>query len=184
MARQPPQGYSFGYPVGVTLFMSGQRARLELIVRARDLAVEYETVSVNTDATAAARLMAEHRLPALLVVDDDEAPRAILPASQMIKILVPGYVVEDPALASVIDEQHADRLCQALAGRLVRDCLSKSTPEPPVADPDATALEVAALMAQVRSPLVAVVDRDKTGTHLLGVITASHLLERLLSAAQ
>ncbi|MET7575042.1 CBS domain-containing protein [Streptomyces sp. NPDC005492] len=150
-------------------------------MRARDLAVEYETVGVDTDAMAAARLMAEHRLPALLVVDEEGAPKAILPASQMIKILVPAYVVEDPALAAVIDERHADRLCQALKGRTVRDCLSKTVPAPPVAEPDATALEVAAQMAQVRSPLVAVV--DKSGTRLLGVITASHLLEQLLIAA-
>jgi CBS-domain-containing membrane protein len=152
-------------------------------VRARDLAVEYETVGVDSDALDAARLMAEHRLPALLVLDERGAPKAILPASQMIKILVPGYVVEDPTLAAVVDERHADRLCEALAGRKVRDCLSKTAPPPAIAAPDDTALEVAAQMAQVRSPLVAVVDRDRSGTRLLGVITASHLLERLLAAA-
>ena len=162
---------------------SGHTAEREPIVRARDLAVEYETVSVDTDAMTAARLMAEHRLPALLVVDEKGAPKAILPASQMIKILVPSYVIDDPALAAVVDERHADRLCQALKGRTVRDCLSKSVPAPPVAEPDATALEVAALMAQVRSPLVAVVEEDRAGRRLLGVITASHLLERLLTAA-
>jgi hypothetical protein len=42
---------------------------------------------------------------------------------------------------------------------------------------------VAALMAQVRSPLVAVAEKAKDGTHLLGVITASHLLHELLGAA-
>ncbi|MER0479965.1 CBS domain-containing protein [Streptomyces sp. Edi2] len=152
-------------------------------MRARDLAVEYETVSLDSEALDAARLMAEHRLPGLLVVDEKGAPAAILPASQMVKVLVPGYVVEDPTLAAVVDERHADRLCQALAGRTVRECLSRSAPTPPVASPDDTALEVAALMAQVRSPLVAVVDKDESGVRLLGVITASHLLERLLLAA-
>lgn len=100
----------------------------------------------------------------------------------MVKFLVPAYVVEDPTLAAVVDERHADRLCEALAGRKVRDCLSKSTPPPAVAAPDDTALEVAAQMAQVRSPLVAVVEKDGAGVRLLGVITASHLLERLLAA--
>ncbi|MET8560596.1 CBS domain-containing protein [Streptomyces flaveolus] len=152
-------------------------------MRARDLAVGYETIGVDTDAMAAARLMAENKLPALLVVDDEGMPQAILPASQMIKILVPAYVIEDPTLAAVVDERHADRLCKALVGRTVRDCLSKSVPAPPLAEPDATALEVAALMAQVRSPLGAVVDRGEGGPRLLGVVTASHLLERLLIAA-
>ncbi|MCZ0984767.1 CBS domain-containing protein [Streptomyces diastatochromogenes] len=151
-------------------------------MRARDLAVEYETVGLDSDALDAARLMAEHRLPALLVVDEQGAPKAILPASQMIKILVPAYVIEDPTLAAVVDERHADRLCEALAGRKVRECLSKTAPPPVVAAPDDTALEVAAQMAQVRSPLVAVVEKNKAGGRLLGVITASHLLERLLAA--
>lgn len=152
-------------------------------MRARDLAVEYESVRVDGDATDAARLMAEHRLPGLLVLDERGEPKAILPASQMIKVLVPAYVVEDPTLAAVVDEKHADRLCQKLVGRTVGDCLSRTTPAPPIADPDDTALEVAALMAQLRSPLVAVAEKAKDGTHLLGVITASHLLHELLGAA-
>ncbi|MFE6555816.1 CBS domain-containing protein [Streptomyces sp. NPDC057746] len=152
-------------------------------MRARDLVVEYQSVSVDSDALEAARLMAEHKLPALLVLDERGEPKAILPASQMVKALVPAYVVEDPTLAAVVDEQHADRLCQALAGLRVGDCLSSTAPAPPIADPDDTALEVAALMARVRSPLVAVATKDKDGTHLLGVVTASHLLHELLGKA-
>ncbi|WP_406005145.1 CBS domain-containing protein [Streptomyces sp. NBC_00637] len=160
-------------------------------MRARDLAVEYETVSVDSDAMDAARLMAEHKLPGLLVLDARGEPKAILPASQMIKVLLPAYVVEDPTLAAVIDEKHADRLCQALAGRRVGDCLSSKAAPPPIADPDDTALEVAALMAQAHSPLVAVTEkvkagpgsREQGGTQLLGVITASHLLHELLGSA-
>ncbi|MEV6958034.1 CBS domain-containing protein [Streptomyces sp. NPDC051207] len=152
-------------------------------MRARDLAVEYETVSVDSDALDAARLMAEHKLPGLLVLDERGEPKAILPASQMVKVLVPAYVIEDPTLAAVVDEPHADRLCQALAGRRVGECLSGRTAKPPIAEPDDTALEVAALMARVHSPLVAVAERAKDGMHLLGVITASHLLHALLAAA-
>ncbi|UYB41476.1 CBS domain-containing protein [Streptomyces sp. Je 1-4] len=153
-------------------------------MRARDLAVDYESVNVDSDALAAARLMAEHKLPGLLVLDEQGEPRAILPASQMVKVLVPEYVIEDPALAAVVDEKHADRLCQALAGRSVGDCLPIDAPPPPLADPDDTALEVAALMARVRSPLVAVAEKAKEdGTHLLGVITAAHLLHELLEAS-
>ncbi|MCX4767878.1 CBS domain-containing protein [Streptomyces sp. NBC_01275] len=151
-------------------------------MRARDLAVGYETVSVDSDALDAARLMAEHRLPGLLVLDAKGEPKAILPASQMVRTLVPEYVIEDPALAAVIDEKHADRLCQALAGRRVGDCLSDKPTPPPVVDPDDTALEVAALMARVRSPLVAVVEKQAGGARLLGVITASRLLHELLGA--
>ncbi|PWI13165.1 hypothetical protein DI272_02725 [Streptomyces sp. Act143] len=151
-------------------------------MRARDLAVGYETVSVDSDALDAARLLAEHRLPGLLVLDERGEPKAILPASQMVKVLVPAYVIEDPTLAAVVDEKHADRLCASLEGRTVGDCLSSKAEPPPIAAPDDTALEVAALMARVRSPLVAVAEKDKAGTHLIGVITASHLLHELLGA--
>ncbi len=152
-------------------------------MRARDLAEEYEAVSIGSDALEAARLMSEHRLPGLLVLDGRGEPKAILPASQMVKILVPSYVIDDPALAAVIDEKHADRLCEALAGRRVGDCLPPTTAPPPIADPDDTALEVAALMARVRSPLVAVAEKTREGTRLFGVITASHLLHELLGSA-
>lgn len=151
-------------------------------MRARDLADPYETVTTETDALEAARLMVRHRLPGLLVLDGQGAPKAILPASQMIRMLVPGYVLEDPTLAAVIDEKHADRLCAALRGRTVGDCLPTAATAPPIAAPDDTVLEVAALMAQQRSPLVAVVERHKDGARLLGAITATHLLDRLLDA--
>jgi CBS domain-containing protein len=151
-------------------------------MRARELAVQYPSVTLDSDALAAARMLAERRLPGLLVMDERGRPYAVLPASRLIKLLVPDYVIEDPALAAVIDERHADRFCLSLAGRPVRDCLPRERQAPPAADPDDTVLEVAALMARERSPLVAVVERDKGGARLLGVITAAHLLERLLGA--
>ncbi|WP_432137754.1 MULTISPECIES: CBS domain-containing protein [unclassified Streptomyces] len=161
-------------------------------MRARELAVGYEAVHMDSGALAAARLMAEHRLPGLLVLDAAGEPKAILPASQMVKVLVPRYVLDDPTLASVVDEHHADRFCEALADRTVGDCLPSSAMPPPMADADDTALEVATLMARARSPLVAVAEHTRTGAdgrkhgggaHLLGVITASHLLHVLLDAA-
>jgi CBS domain-containing protein len=44
-------------------------------------------------------------------------------------------------------------------------------------DGDTTVLECAAEMARLRSPLLVVVDGDG---HVLGLLTASHLLEKLL----
>ncbi|WP_439676768.1 CBS domain-containing protein [Embleya sp. MST-111070] len=153
-------------------------------MRARDLATQYPVVTLDGDALDAARLVAEQRLPGVLVLDDSGEPYAILPASRLVGLLVPGYVLDDPALAAVIDEPHADRLCRALAGRTVRECLPREKPVPSITGPDATALEVAALMARERSPLIAVIDRPNErpagGPRLLGVITASHLLEQLL----
>jgi CBS domain-containing protein len=158
-------------------------------MRARDLAEEYPSVTLGSDILEAARLLAGGRLPGLLVVDERGGPQAVLPASHLVKLLVPGYVIEDPALARVVDEQHADRLCQALAGRPVSDALppEHDRHKPPTADAEDTALEVAALMARERSPLVVVtegggdeVPARGAPPRMLGVITAPHLLDRLL----
>jgi CBS domain-containing protein len=54
----------------------------------------------------------------------------------------------------------------------------------PVVDRDATPLEVAALMARMHSPMVAVVDGDGAAGigRVVGAITASLLLDHLLPA--
>jgi CBS domain-containing protein len=51
--------------------------------------------------------------------------------------------------------------------------------ELPVVDPDATTLEVAAVMVQMHSPIVAVVDESG---QLLGAVTLSRLFEVLFPA--
>ncbi len=150
------------------------------MMRARDLARDYPSVTLSSDALAAAQTLARGRLPVLLVTEDDGRPHSVLPAAGLISALVPSYVVEDPALSAVIDERHADVLGRALAGRPVRDCLPAGRPTLPVADADDTVVEVAALMARWHSPLVAVVERHGRVTRTLGVITATDLLDRLL----
>lgn len=59
-----------------------------------------------------------------------------------------------------------------MAELLPRECR-----ELPVADPDATVLDVAAVMARSRSPLVAVAERNRP---LIGAITLDSMLDRLL----
>ncbi|MFZ5850999.1 MAG: CBS domain-containing protein [Actinomycetota bacterium] len=144
---------------------------------ARDLARPYPTVGLEDDALDAARLLAQRQLPGLLVVDGAGRPHTVLPGSQVLRFLVPGYVQDDPALARVYGERAAEEVCARLPGRPVRELLPRDRDEVPVVDDDATLLEVAAVMARVRSPLVAVVDREG---RLLGGIVVSRLLSALL----
>ena len=145
-------------------------------MRAKNIAEEDPVVSVDTDALEAARMLAEHRLPGLLVTDASGRPYAVLPASQVVRFIVPRYVQDDPSLAGVLNESMADRSAEKLTGRTVRDVLPEHLLEVPPAQADDTLIEVAALMARLRSPLVAVVEDGK----LLGVITASRVLEAVL----
>ncbi len=146
---------------------------------ARDLAQPFPTVGLDSDALDAARTLAEDRLPGLIVLDDDGLPYTVLPGTQVLRFVVPTYVQEDPALARAYDEKSADELCSRLASRPVRDLLPKRKDmlDLPVVAADATAIEVAAVMASMHSPLVAVVD-EKT---LLGAIRLTDLLAHLLA---
>ena len=79
-------------------------------------------------------------------------------------------------LARVYDERHADALTGKLAGTPVRTLLRVERTEPPVVDGGATSVEIAAVMARLHSPLVAVVEQGR----FLGVITVGRLIERML----
>lgn len=145
-------------------------------MRARDLAVEFPTVTLDTPALEAAKLLADLDLPGLILVDESGRPHSILPGTQVLRLAVPTYCQDDPALARVVDEAHADRFLHRLGGKSVRECLPEQRRELPVADPDATVLELAALMARTHSPLVAVVEGDR----LIGAVTLQSLLDRAL----
>ncbi len=147
-------------------------------MRARDLITDFPTVTLGTSIAAAARLLARQRLPGLIVVDEQGLPLSVLPGTQVLRLAVPDYCQEDPALARVVDEEHADRFLRSLADRTVRDALPPRPRELPITDPDATLLEMAALMARTRSPLVAVVDDGQ----LRGAVTLQTLLDRAVSA--
>lgn len=141
------------------------------------MAEEFPVVDLDSDALDAARLLAAHRLPGIVVTDRTGCPHTILPASQVVAFLVPSYVRDDPSLAAVLDEPMADRVADKLAGKTVRTLLPAKPPELPRVNSDDTIIEVAAIMARLRCPLVAVMD----GTTLLGVISASRLLEVALA---
>lgn len=147
-------------------------------MRARDLVEPYPTVDIDSNAMDAARLMAEQRLVGVVVMEKGR-PYAILPGSQLLRMAVPRYILEDPALARVVDERHADLMCTKLADQTIREVLPHRHLPPVTVPPDATALEIAAAMGQAHTPLVAVMDGDT----YLGVITAPGLFHRLLSVA-
>ncbi|WP_344237382.1 CBS domain-containing protein [Kribbella hippodromi] len=142
------------------------------------IAEDFPVVSLDDDALAAVQLLAGHRLPGLIVTRPDGSPYAVLPASQVVRFLVPSYVQDDPSLARVIDEPLADRLADKLSGLTVRKLLPDEPREIPVVAHDDTLLEIAATMARLRCPLVAVV-RDR---RIVGAITASRLLELAVGA--
>ena len=146
-------------------------------MHAEDIAEDFPVVTIDSDALEAARTLAEHRLPGIVVTDSSGQPYAVLPASQVVRFIVPRYIQDDPSLAGVLSESMADRAAEKLGGKTVRDVLPEHLLDVPAAHADDTIIEVAALMARLRSPLIAVIKDGK----LHGVITASRLLAAALT---
>lgn len=151
-------------------------------MRARDLAEPFPAVGLDSDVLEAARAMAAAGHPGLVVVDENGRPHTVVPGSQVMRALVPPYIQDDPSLARALDEQGADELLDRLARHTVRDLLDgrPDTRELPIVDADATALEIAAVMARMRSPLAAVTD----GAEYLGAVTLTRLLQQLLGGLE
>ena len=146
-------------------------------MRAGDVTIQMSTVTEGTPAREAAKVLAAQDLPGLIVVDGKGCPLTVLAGTQVLRMALPSYCQDDPALARVIDEAAADVILDGIGQRTVADLLPRSRPELPAVSADATLLEVAAVMARFNVPLVAVVDNDRVMT---GAITLDGLLDRVL----
>ena len=140
-------------------------------MRAASIDEEFPVVDIDSPALDAARMLAEHRLPGIVVLTADGQLYAVLPASQVVRFIVPRYVQDDPLLARVLAESMADAAAETLGGKTIRELLPKRQLTLPTVDADDTILEVATIMGRLQTPLIAVMQQ---GT-LHGVITAARL---------
>jgi len=154
---------------------SATEAKRDGAMQAGDIAVSLPTVTIADPVAKAVRMMAVGRLPGLIVVDAASRPTAVLPGSQVLRLAIPGSYQEDPMLARTVDEVRADSFWREVGGLSVGDCLQRRPLRPATVALDATLLEIAAVMARLRSPLVAVVDAE-------GVLVGTITLERLLTS--
>ena len=146
-------------------------------MRAEDLDEQFPIVDVDSDALEAARMIAEHGLPGVIVVDAYRKPHAVLLASEVLHLILPRYVQDNVMLAGVMGDALADH-AQSLAGKTVGEVVPKPPRRIPSVDARDGVIKVAAEIAQLRCPLIAV---TKNGT-LHGVITASRLLAAALKS--
>ncbi len=146
---------------------------------ARELAESFPTLPLTAPALEAARILGRQNLPGLIVVGKSGAARAVLSGDQVLRAALPVYCLEDPALVRVIDAPAADIFADGLAGRTVADCLPPHRGERAVVGPEATVLEIAALMARTGTPIVAV---NGGPGQVLGAVTIDALLDRMIGA--
>ena len=150
---------------------------------AETLAERVPMVSRETTGAEAARVIAEYRLSGLVVADADGVPIAVVPGSQILGLVLPQFVRDDPNLAHAYDESGADELCGVLnrgtIGELI-DAKKLTAHKPPSVLPEDTLIEVASVMDNGHLPLVLVTDREG---RYHGAITMSRLLAAIATAA-
>lgn len=152
-------------------------------MRAEQLVEQVPTVRRATTGAEAARVLAEYRLAALLVTDDDGDPIAVVPGSQLLAIVLPRWVRDDRRLAHVYDEKGADEIARRLNESTIGDLLDDDKLEPddtPSVLPEDTLLEVASAMDEHHCPMLVV--RDRQGA-FHGVITMSRVVAAIATAA-
>ncbi|MFF3314761.1 CBS domain-containing protein [Streptomyces sp. NPDC003035] len=153
-------------------------------MQASELVEPYPVVCTDDDAVVAARLFVERRLPALLVVDRDGRPYAVVPGSQLLGVLVPDFVRERPRLAQALRGDEGEGLDQVLSGLSVAEWIPGQPVMPTVVGPSTGAVEIAALMVSTHTPLVVVVEAGADGVRTRGAITAARLMRHFLGDGQ
>lgn len=122
-------------------------------MRVSDLAITLPMVDRSTTAVEAAQIIARDSRASVVVADDSGHPVAVISAVDVMRGLVPGYILDDLSLAAVFDEKGADEVWADVPLRTIGDLIDDD--ESRVldileVDPDTTLLEVAAQMAHRR----------------------------------
>lgn len=150
-------------------------------MHAADVVESLPTVLPDDDVLAAVRTLSQRGLPGLVVADDRGEVVGCISWVDLLRAVFPQYLMDDPALARVIDEGRADRMAAALAGISVREVLTRGPDRIPRVGPQATLVELAESMVRRKCPF-ALVERHEGG--VLGVVTANRLLDVLATAEE
>lgn len=133
---------------------------------------------LDTPAVAAAQLLPGQNFPRSIAAGDIGRPSTVLPSAQVLRLAVPSYRQDDPALARVAGATHAGLLLRGRAGRPARQRLPGQPWRPPVGTAGATVLEVAAVIARTGIPTVAVPGDGR----IRAALTLDALLNRMLAS--
>jgi CBS domain-containing protein len=146
-------------------------------MKARDLMKAARVVRPADTCNTLIEAFADPEVRGVAVVTDMGELVGLITDQDMLAALLPSYVVDDEALARVLEEDAGARLSARLAGRQTRDLIDETSREEAVVAPDDTLIEVADTMVRSKGPAVLVVE----GQRVVGVITADVLLKAVLS---
>ena len=123
-------------------------------MRVSELAISLPVVDRETSVVTAAQIIARDSRASIVVANAVGHPVAAIAAIDVLRVLVPRYVMDDVSLAAVFDEKGADEVWRDVPERTIGELVDDD--ESRVLDilevePDDTLLEVAARMADARA---------------------------------
>jgi len=129
-------------------------------MRASDFTTSLVVVDRSTSALDAVRLIADQDLIGLVIAEDGAHPSSVVSSVDVLRYLLPRYLLDDLALTNTVGDVGLDDLRQGLEGRTIGDLVDDSTvrTRPVLVVPaDAGPIEIAARMVD-RGTQVALVE--------------------------
>lgn len=145
-------------------------------MKARDLMLPVREVRPEDPAAELVDAFRDPSVRAVAVVTDVGELVGAFSDEDMLGAVLPSYVVDDEALAGVLEEEAGTHLARRLEGKRVKDLLDASRPSHSVVGPDDTLIEAAATMVRSGDPAILVVEEGR----VLGVLPVDVLLPALL----
>ncbi len=149
-------------------------------MRARDIMQPAREVRPDDPADELIRAFEDPELRAVAVVTDEGDLIGLITDEDLLYALLPSYVLEDEALAGVLEERAGSTLRERIEGKRVRDVVNTTRRQEAPVDADDTLVEVAVKLVRSGHPAVPVAERGR----VLGVITVDVLLPALLGSGR
>jgi CBS domain-containing protein len=149
------------------------------MLKARDIMTK-EIISVypETEVAQAARLLLEHRINGLPVLDQEEHLIGIICQSDLIaqqkKIPLPSFFILLDSVIQLPSIKNIEKELQKIAAIAVKDAM---TPNPVTVDPDTALEDIATLMVKNNIHTLPVLDQGR----LVGIIGKEDILRTLMS---
>lgn len=145
-------------------------------MKARDVMTAVSALRMDDPAEDLISLFERPRVRAVPVVSAEGELIGLVTDEDMLCAVLPPFVVEDPRLAAVLEEDAASDLRTRLEGERIGNVVRIRRPgQPPVGLEDSL-VEVTSAMVRAGDPAVAVVENDV----VVGLITVDDLLPVLL----
>lgn len=148
------------------------------MLKAKDIMTK-EVISVHpdTEVAQAARLLLDHRINGLPVLDKHESLIGIICQSDLIaqqkKIPLPSFFILLDSYIPLSSQKNIEKELQKIAATTVKEAM---TPKPVTVDPDTTLEDIATLMVKNNIHTLPVVDQGK----VVGIIGKEDILRTLM----